>query len=141
MSNKLCWCLPINCDVCYTYIIPYCPPTLINIPTTNLTYNSTYYLWIRDKFGNVWTDTVLGLSDGTFNINQANFPTGMWTEDFGPIDIYLSTDNLGTIVKPLQLYGYSPYNCLILSVAGPIYLMDDSGCIYLTDDDGNLLIV
>jgi len=142
MSNKICFCLPNDfCDQCYELSIPYCPPTLINIPTTNLVpYYTMYYLWIRDKFDNVWTDTVFANGDGTFDIDQTNFPSGMFTESFGPIDMYLSTDSLGVDYQELNLYGYLPYACIILSVAGPIYLTDDTGCILLTDDDGNLLI-
>jgi hypothetical protein len=100
-----------------------------------------YYLWIRDKFDNVWADTVFANGDGTFDINQANFPSGMFTETFGPVDMYLSTDSLGVDYQELNLYGYLPYACIILSVAGPIYLTDDTGCVFLTDDDGNLLTV
>ena len=141
MINQFCGCIANNCDDCFTMSIPYCPPQYITIPTTNLMpYYTIYYLWIRDKFDNIWTDTVFGNADGTFDINTANFPQGMFSPEFGSIDLYLSVDDLGTIVQLLNLYGYEPYNCIILSVDEPVYLTTDDGCTYLTDDEGNLLL-
>lgn len=139
MSNELCGCIQAGCDKCYTYSVSYCPSALINIPCNNLTYNSSYYFWIRDKFGNVWQDTVLGLIDGSFNVNTANFPIGMFVPNFGALDMFLTTDSLGSIAQVMYFYGQE-YNCIIFSVDYPIYITDDSGCNYLTDDSGNYLI-
>src|ERR1035437_4888116 len=111
--NKFCGCLETTCDTCYNYSVSYCPLTTnINIPCTNLTHNTQYYFWIRDKFGNIWYDTVLGLSDGSFNINTANFPVGMFVPQFGALDIFLTTDSLGTIAYPMYM-NMQEYNCVM----------------------------
>lgn len=136
------WCgcgIYQNCDACFEYVIPYCPANPINVPTENLTNNVTYYLWIRDKFDKIYSDTVLGKSNGTFDINTSNFPTGMFTPNFGDIEMFLSTDNLGKQVVSLILNGNN-YNCIIQGVDTPVYLTADDGCTILTDDNGNPLI-
>jgi hypothetical protein len=138
--SKFCFCIPGTCDTCYEYSIPFCPGSLVNIPCTNLVpYYVTYYLWIRDKFGNLWQDTVTGNSDGSFTITLSDFPSGMFTPAFGPMDVFLTTDDMGTIAQ-VMYFNLEEFNCVILNVDGPIYLMDDSGCNYLTDDNGNALI-
>ena len=73
-------------------------------------------------------------------MNLSTFPVGMFTPDFGPTQIWLSTDALGVDVQELYLYGYLPYLCIILIVDPPVYLTDDSGCILLTDEDGKPII-
>lgn len=78
-------------------------------------------------------------TSGNLVIDTTAFPLGMFTPNFGAIDLYLSTDSQGQIIQPLIIGGQT-YNCIILSIDEPVYLTDDSGCVFLTDDDGNPLI-
>lgn len=137
--SEVCFCIPTNCDECFVMSLPYCPGRNIIIPTNNLINQTTYYIFIRDKFNNLYTAPTLGQSTGVFKIDTHQFPTGMFNPQFGPIDIFLTTDPAGTIVQPMT-FPIATYNCIILTVNEPIYLTDDTGCIILTDDNGNALI-
>ncbi len=135
-----CGCRDENCDTCLEYVVPYCPPQLIYIPTTNLINLDVYKLWIKDKLGNIFTDTInTAPFGGQLRINTSSFPPGIFTPEFGALNLFLSTDDDGNDVFPLIVGGTS-YNCIILSVDEPVYLTDDTGCFLLTDDDGNILI-
>lgn len=134
---KFCGCQnTVDCSNCLNYSVAYCPPTLINIPITNLTNGTSYYLWIIDKFNNAYRDTVTGNLNGSFDINQVNFPTGMFNNGFGKRDVFL-TDLSGNNVQ--MNYGGNTYNCIMLKVSEPVYLVDDN-CNLLTDDLRNLLL-
>jgi hypothetical protein len=115
--------------------IPYCPSS-INIASTNLVNGATYYIWITDKNNNTFWNTLTGNADGSFTINQASFPTGMFTPQFGPIDIFLSTDSQGTQVQSLTINAVI-YNCIILSVSEPVYLT--TGCNLLSTNNQILI--
>lgn len=136
-----CGCIEENCDTCLKYSVPFCPPTNILVTTTNLTDpNLDYFVWIKDKFGNIFTDQVPTNNNGNFFIRTNNFPVGMFAPNFGDLDLYINSDNgSGQILQPIIINNI-PYNCLIFSINKPIYLTDDSGCILLTDDNGNPLI-
>lgn len=134
---ELCGCISANCDECFELSIAYCP-NQINI-SASLTPSASLYLWIRDKFKNLWEDQITVNADGSFDINIDNFPTGMFTPNFGAVDIFLTTDNKGADIVPMT-FSAIDYNCLLLSVGEPVYLTDDSGCNILTDDEGNPLI-
>jgi len=109
----VCFNIPSNCDSCYEKSIDYCPPS-INIQA-KLTPGATLYLWIRDKFQHTWGDLITVDLDGSFDINQNNFPKGMFTPSFGSLDIFLTTDDLGQNIVPLN-FGMDEYNCILLSV-------------------------
>ena len=135
---ELCGCIDNNCDECFELSVAYCPDQLINI-SAGLTPAASLYLWIRDKFGNLWYDTITVNADGSFDIDTDNFTTGMFTPTFGALDIFLSTDDKGANIVPMT-FNLIADNCLILSVGEPVYLTDDTGCIILTDDEGKPLI-
>lgn len=135
---NFCGCLNIDCSSCLNYSVEYCPPILINIPITNLINGNTYYLWVVDKFNNAYTDTILGNSDGSFNINQTNFPIGMFHNGFGKRDVFLTTDSLGNNIQILN-YGSQTYNCIMLKVDNPIALATFDDCMVLSSN-GTILL-
>jgi hypothetical protein len=112
-------CIPETCDICYEYSVAYCPSTIINIPCDNLINGTTYYLWIRDKFDNIWPATTLGLVDGSFDINTTDFPTGMFNPDFGDLDIFLTQDSIGDIAQTMYFI-MQEFNCVMFSVNYPV---------------------
>jgi hypothetical protein len=134
--NEYCGCITLDCSTCLNYSIPYCPPSTFNIPSTNLTSGATYYIWITDKNNNTFWNTVTGNSDGSFTINQASFPNGMFTSQFGGTDIFLSTDNQGTQVQSLTINAVV-YKCVIVSIADPVYIT--LGCNLLSTNNQILL--
>ena len=108
-----CGIIDANCDDCYELSVASCLTT-INVPCTNLTNGVTYYLWIRDKFQKLYYSTVVGKSNGSFDITASDFPTGMFTKIFGVLDIFLTTNSTGVTIQPMTFI--TNYNCVILSV-------------------------
>lgn len=137
---KWCGCIAENCDTCYEYSVIYCDSgNFISVPSTNLINHHTYYIWIRDKMGNIFTTSYSLSPGGHLRIYKPDFPNGMVTPNFGAMDVYVSTDAYGQVVQPLTIGGKS-YNCVFLTIDNPVYLTSDDGCTILTDDNGNALI-
>lgn len=140
-TTPTCKCFDQDCSTCYNYSVAYCPSNSILIPTSNLINHTTYYQWIRDKFDNIYVAQFhIAPFGGKFYITKSNFPEGMFTPEFGPITIFLSTDSDGLNIQPMK-FGSVFYNCLIFSVDKPVYLNTDDDCDYLTDDDDNLPLI
>jgi len=113
-----CGCQNIDCSSCWVYnLSTTCAPNIINIPSSNLINGTTYYLWIVDKFNNVYKSTAIGQANGSFNISQtdSNFPIGLFMGGVGKRDIFLTTDSIGNDEQPL-IYGAVSYNCVILGI-------------------------
>ncbi len=125
MSVKpVCVCIDIDCSVCFDMSIDYCPVSPINLnvgqtPTTQI------YLWIIDKLGNVYNDLVTVKNDGSIDIDLSHFQIGMFTPNFGAIDIFLTSDSAGKIVLPIStLYPSSVYNCIFLKVNEEVHIIN-----------------
>lgn len=137
---KFCGCIDINCDQCFEMIVSYCPSNPINL-NVGQSPGSQIYLWIIDKLNNTFFDLVTVKSDGSVDVNLNNFPKGMFTPDFGALDIFLSSDSAGKNILPMgTLYPSETFNCIMLSVDEPVFITDDSECYFLKDDNGNFLI-
>lgn len=133
---KFCGCISVDCSQCLQYSVKYCPPSLINIPTTNLISGNDYYLWIVDKLGNAFVDAITGNADGSFTINKSNFPIGMFNVDFGKMDVFITSDSYGRDIVPVS-YGGVNYNCIMLGVNKPEALADS--CLVLSSN-GTILL-
>lgn len=112
--NKYCGIINLDCSACYLYVALPCY-TIINVPCTNLVNGVSYYFWIIDKFGNIYWDIVVGKANGSFDINTANFPDGIFYKTGGNMDTFISTDNAGLVIVPLTISAKS-YNCVIVDV-------------------------
>jgi len=104
--------VPIDCDICSEQIIiEPCTNSVINfqvglIPSTQL------YLFITDKFKNVWRDKIKVKSDGSIDLALNNYPLGIFNKHSGFFKIFLSTDNQGTNIINLTINN-NIYLCII----------------------------
>jgi hypothetical protein len=140
MANKgsNCFCIPFDCSTCYYTTVCYCSNSLTIY--AGLTPGKNYYLWVRDKFQNIYNDTVTIAANGSFIITFSHFPTGLFNYSAGCYDVFLTTDSQGqNPVSMSNLYPSKIYKCIIFDILPPVFLMDDGGCNILTDDNGNYL--
>jgi hypothetical protein len=138
-TTPICKCLTENCDVCYNMTVAYCPQS-INI-NAGQTPSAQIFLWIRDKLSNLYRELITVNGDGSIYIPLANFPTGMFTPEFGGVNIFITSDVDGNTILPMgTLYPNDTFNCILLSVNNPDYLTTDDGCEFLTDDNNIPLI-
>ena len=132
---QYCGCVEPDCSVCYSLTADYCPDT-INIPC-GLTPLTQYYVWVEDRFGNLFYDLITSDANGDVDIVCSNFPD-IFKSDSGVMTVFVTVndtpDNLLTLNFP------TPTNCVALSVSPPIYLTDKCGN-FLTDQDGNYILV
>jgi len=104
--------LPIDCDTCYeTVIIEPCLDATINFPL-NLTPAASLYLFVIDKFRNIWCDLITVNSDGGIDIVVADYPDGLFNKNAGIFRIFLSTDITGSDVVDITI-GSETYPCLV----------------------------
>lgn len=86
-----------SCSECYQYALSQYPDSIEIFG--GLDANTDYYIWITDKFNNVYcTDAITTDADGNIVIegtNITNLPTGLFCKDAGafkfeakPVDAY-----------------------------------------------------
>lgn len=137
--TPICQCLYVDCSDCFDMNVSYCPSSPINI-NAGQTPAIQIYLWVRDKFGNLYNDFVTVNGDGSVDIDLTHFPKGMFTPEFGSVDMFLTSDADGKLVLPMgTLYPAETFNCIFISVDSPVFLTDDTECFLLTDDNDNIL--
>lgn len=107
---EVCTPIPKNCDTCKELTLTY--DALMNV-LAGLTPASTPYIWITDKFGKQFKDQVTIAGNGSFNINQANFPSGMFNPIAGSFDLFVSSDVNGVTI----LNVFSTFKCIIFSIS------------------------
>ena len=104
--------IPMDCNICYeTTITEPCANNTINFQL-NLTPGNQYYLWVIDKFKNVWRDQITVQSDGSINITISDYPNGLFNKNAGIFKIFLSTDLSGLNVVNFTINSVS-YSCYI----------------------------
>ena len=101
-----------GCDVCEK--LTFASATTINV-LAGLTPANTYYLWVIDKFKNVYRDIVAIAGDGSFSIVISNYPDKMLNEYAGSFYLFLSSDVNGTAIIPMTFNAVS-YKCLIFDI-------------------------
>ena len=123
--TESCGCIPQDCSVCFSLAASQCPDT-INIPC-GLTPGNPYYLWVRDHFGNLFSDFVTVGSNGSVDLVAASFPTGMFIED-AVFELFLTTNSDGTGIVTMN---FTPTaTCVSLNIATTL----------ITDECGNILM-
>ena len=103
----------VNCDECYE----------VSRADDDLTFDygltplTNYYLFVIDKFRNVYSELITTDGSGAFTINPSSvvFPNGMFNQYAGDFEVFLATDSEGANVVSFTLYA-TVYNCLILSI-------------------------
>ncbi|GEM_PF-5782440 len=114
--GKLCNTEPtLDCLTCYetTKQSP-CVATLLF--DLDLTVGVSYYLWVVDKFYNVYREQVTVTAGGIITPNLANYPDSFFNENAGYFWCYLTTDIAGLNKVTFTLAGTS-YKCFIFNIA------------------------
>lgn len=110
-----CGLLEYNCDVYYQMDGTPCADTY-TIPSTNLAAGN-YFIWIIDKLGNIFYAPVTS-AGGSIDITASDFPIGMFSEFFGSLKIFVSSDQNAINIEPLTIDGEN-YNGLTLKILEP----------------------
>ena len=136
--NKICDCIPDNCDRCYSLQVPY-NPLLITVDV-GLVPGAQYYLWVSDMFENLYYDFITVASNNTITINAANFPKGLFNSNSGKLTVFLSSDLQGVLIAQMSINGTS-WNCISTTISEPIYFINEKGCrLFINEDDKELFI-
>jgi hypothetical protein len=107
----VCTNIEANCDECKSELGVVCFATL-NIKT-ELSANTSVYLWVRDKFGNLYRDPIMTEYDGAIIIVSDDFPDGLFhlPQIF---DLFVTSDINGSTVLPM--FSSPTYNCIKLTI-------------------------
>lgn len=106
--------LTSNCDVCKEL-----SQLLSNLViAAGLTASTSYYVWVVDKFGNIFRDQYTTNLAGSFTLLEANYPTGMLNPYAGAFEIFVSMDQDGDTIVPMDFGDADEYNCAILRISG-----------------------
>lgn len=136
--GQVCITVPETCDECYSMELT--TASSFNIPA-GLTPAATYYLWVRDKFGNLYQDTIVVNGDGSFDIQTGDFPDGLFNIYAGAFTVFLSTDTEGLELVPMN-FSMTMWSCLQFTVTDcPAYAeeQDDSDDNYYLSSPDNTL--
>ena len=114
--NKICFDIPTTCDSCYEFTYPVQCLDILNVPCSNLTPGDTYYLYVRDKFNNVFEADVIADPWGGFNIDVLDFPLGIFQPIAGKPMIFLTTSKTDPEmhIQPMTIYTID-YTCVLLA--------------------------
>ena len=112
---RVCTPILLNCDYCFTLDLIYYN-TIMNV-LAGLTPASTPYIWITDKFGNQYSDQVTIKANGSFDIEVANYPDGLFSEGNGWFDLFVSSDVDGLTIVPMVFYDH--FNCVKFKTTCP----------------------
>ena len=107
-----CNIIPADCSVCFRIETLICPNRLL-IPT-GISSGTQLYLWLRDKFQNLYYDLIIIDGFGTAILDPGNFPAGLFNIP-GFLDMFLTSDVDGSNVVPMQISSVE-YNCVIIEV-------------------------
>lgn len=133
--------IDVNCDECYE--VSRADSSLNFI--YGLTPSTQYYLWVIDKFRNVYRNLFTSGVDGSFDIDLADYPSGMFNQYAGDFEVFISTDVDGSNIVAMTVYA-TPYNCLILSITSSTEVsctpVPRNSCdpAYITDSDGSTIV-
>jgi hypothetical protein len=133
---KACLNIPQDCHECFPLSISYCVPS-IRIPCNLPLSPSPLYVWVRDKFDNLYYDIVAVQSDGSIWIDVTEFPDGMFSVGNGQLEIFLTYDEFGEEPVPMNFTSPASF-CVILTVEAPTYFVDeDIFNIFMSEDENN----
>lgn len=112
--TQFCGTIPIDCSECADVSAAPCQ-SVINL-AVGLTPSTQYYLWIRDRFSNLYFDLITVGIYGSVDIDTANFPAGMFETSGVFFDIFITSDSNGVDIIPLNVNPGVTNNCIILSI-------------------------
>ena len=131
-----------SCETCYE--VSRADNDLVFI--YGLTALTQYYLFVIDKFNNVYKVLFTSGADGSFTIDSTNsaYPSGLFNIYAGAFEVFIASDVDGTTVIPLTIYATN-YNCLSLTISANTEIdcaetpRDSCEPAYITDSDGSTI--
>jgi hypothetical protein len=98
------------CQDCYAVQFTSCNSSEVEL---NLLADTTYFVWIYDRFNNIYVKEVETDGDGAFELDADDFPEGLFVN--GSITGYIS-DNDNTNTKEGFTVGGVDYDCFLLTI-------------------------
>ncbi len=107
--TQVCVNIDANCDECIEVLGDVCF-TSLNINTA-LPSSTSVYLWIRDKFDNLYRVAIMSEYNGSIDLLASDFPEGMFKLP-QIFDLFFTSDIAGSTVLPV----FADYNCIKLHI-------------------------
>ncbi len=101
-----------GCESCYVTIFKACTDNATISPA--LPINSIFYLFVTDKFDNLYIQQVATDGSGAFIIDFSAYPETLFTENSGFFEMTVSESSAFSTNETLTFDG-SFYNCIIFS--------------------------
>ncbi len=108
---QVCDTIVVNCDECKEVLSDVCF-TSLNIKT-ELAASTSVYMWVRDKFGNLYRELIMTEYDGAIIITSDDYPDGLFQLP-QIFDLFVTSDEDGTDVLPL--FSSPTFNCMKLNI-------------------------
>lgn len=105
--------MDLNCSECYETELITCYSHLIL--DVSLDPNTTYYVWLKDKFNNFYIVQVTSDANGDLSVPVEEFPEGLLIENTGSFTLYISTTS-ATNTKETFTVGYTDYDCVVFDL-------------------------
>lgn len=102
--------IPEDCESCYLYTLNLSDLII----SSGIAANTTYYVWIIDKFGNIFRDQYNTDNNGNFILDEKNYPDNMFNKFSGNFRMFISSDIDGNNIIPMTWY-FQNFNCVILN--------------------------
>lgn len=119
----------MSCRTCFEDWICKCLPYDSGITINANLAVGNYVVVITDKFENKYSVPVAVYDQGSFTINIADFPEGLFSEFGGTVKIeVMETDGCTPIKIPLL----NEYDCIEVSIHGGTMEKSNIGCFFLT---------
>lgn len=113
-----------KCPTCYQALLPECPG-IITVDA-GLDANADYYYFIVDKFGNKWKKKVTTDSDGKFDIDESDFPVGLFNAHAGIFELTIKKNP--NDCDPVNMVLCSTvYSCVQIQFETVTDVSDESG--------------
>lgn len=135
-SSSGCLTADRACTSCYEMSVGFCPDA-IELPV-GLTPGANYYMFVRDKFDNIYRNLITINADGNIDVDFANYPTGFFSPEMGLIEIFLSASIDGS--NPVTLNTSPTSTCIDITVSECVFFADEQECRIFSNESGVLFI-
>jgi hypothetical protein len=107
---------PQDCSACYQESFAGCGTSFTIHTRFTGSPAPTYYMWVQDKFENVYVNTVSPNLDGSVTVVFSNFPQSFFNIYAGYFQLWFTTDPSGYDLVPIPM-GVSPdLTCIVFNI-------------------------
>ena len=103
-----------DCDVCYYTTVESPCDTPIEFET-DLVAGAVYYLWLVDKFDNVYRHGIIIEAGGVIPVDVDEYPEGFFTNHSGVFRIFLTTTTSQSSRIDFEI-GSTEYSCITFEI-------------------------